>query len=145
MDMLSGRRAGFLLTRRDSTVLRIRGIILSICAVGFLHCYWISVQLGYMTGPLMRAMPEYWIMSTWLPFGIALFHASNTRFLHVARGQRRFVVSEKVDDQHKKGKTLVARFRRMGHTRKVLLWWELECCSRWVRPSGAFQSLDKVG
>lgn len=110
----------FLYRRRDSPVLRIRGILLSFCAVGFLHCYFISVQLGYMTGPVMPGDAEYWIMGTWLPLGIALFHASNSRFLHIAKKQRRFV--QKMDEKPKPSeKGLLARFRRQSHTRKVFL------------------------
>lgn len=113
----------FLYRRRDSPILRIRGILLSICAVGFLHLYWVSVQFGYMYGPIMPPEAEYWLMSTWLPFGIAFFHASNTRFLHVARAQRRFVVYEKINDKPQQGraKGLLERFRRMDHTRKVFV------------------------
>ena len=83
--------ATWLLAKRDSPILRIRGLPLSLCAVGFLHGYWVSVQLGYMTYPAMPGDAEYWIMGTWLPFGIALFHASNSRFLHVAQKQKKFV------------------------------------------------------
>lgn len=113
--------AVFLVLRRDSPVLRIRGIPLSLCAVGFLHCYFISVQLGYMTGPVMPGDAEYWIMGTWLPLGIALFHASNTRFLHVARAQRRFVQPSSDEKPKQNGTGLIARFRKLDHTRKVFI------------------------
>ena len=118
--------AFFLYRRRDSPVLRIRGIGLSLSAVGFLHLYWISVQLGYAYRFAMPGDAEYWIMSTWLPLGIALFHASNTRFLHVARAQRRFVTYEKISDGQQqqpgaKSKGLLTQFRRMDHTRKVFV------------------------
>lgn len=135
----------FLLRNRDSPILRIRGIALSIFAVGFLHCYWVSVQFGYTTGPVMPGDAEYWIMSTWLPLGIALFHASNTRFLHVARAQRRFVAYEKVEaGQQTNGrrKGLLARFHRMGHTSKVfaLVGAGMVFHVRSPRPGVAFQS-----
>lgn len=119
---------GFLLKKRDCQILRVRGIVFSICAVGFLHCYWISVQLGYTFAPVMPGDGEYWIMSTWLPLGVALFHASNSRFLHVARAQKRFVQQQDQQEpdveersQMAKGKGLLARFKRLEHTRKVFV------------------------
>jgi hypothetical protein len=33
-------------------------------------------------------------MGTWFPLGIALFHASNLRFLHVAKLQKQFARPE---------------------------------------------------
>lgn len=113
--------AVFLLRRRDNPVLRIRGIPLSLCAVAFLHGYFISVQLGYMTGPVMPGDAEYWIMGTWLPLGIALFHASNSRFLHVAKAQRRFLQVENNEKPKSTSKGLIARFRRQDHTKKVFI------------------------
>lgn len=113
--------ATFLFLRRDSPVLRIRGIPLSLSAVAFLHGYFISVQLGYMTGPVMPGDAEYWIMGTWLPLGIALFHASNSRFLHVAKAQRRFVEHSPKEKPTRNGTGLIARFRKQDHTRKVII------------------------
>lgn len=125
--------AVFLFRRRDtSPVLRTRGISLSIASVALLHGYWISVQLGYMFAPLMPGDAEYWIMSTWLPLGVALFHASNTRFLHVAEAQRRvfFRLRGGSHDHGKvawlpgaggKRKGMIARFRRLDHTGKVFV------------------------
>lgn len=111
----------FLLLKRDAQPLRIRGVPLSVCAVTLLHCYWISVQLGYIVRNVMPGDAEYWIMGTWLPLGIALFHASNSRFLHVARAQRRFMPQEGERQEPQKAAHggLLARFRRMEHTNKV--------------------------
>jgi hypothetical protein len=33
---------------------------------------------------------EYWIMGTYLPYSIALFHTSNSWFLHVAKHQWKY-------------------------------------------------------
>ncbi|TPX12655.1 uncharacterized protein E0L32_000832 [Thyridium curvatum] len=71
----------FLLRRRDMPMLRIRGLPLSFAAVALLHCYWGAGQTAYVYGSLMSSKIEYWVMGIWLPFGIALFHASNSRFL----------------------------------------------------------------
>jgi hypothetical protein len=81
----------FLFHHRHMSFLRIRGLPLSFAAITLLHLYWAAVQLVYTLGHWFPDGLEYWIMSIWLPFGIALFHASNSRFLHVASLQRRFV------------------------------------------------------
>lgn len=109
--------------------LRIRGIPLSVCAVALLHGYWASVQLGYVVRDAMPGDAEYWIMGTWLPLGIALFHASNSRFLHVARAQRRFLTAEEEEAEQQKREEaerggasprgLISRVRRMEHTSRV--------------------------
>lgn len=109
--------------------LRIRGIPLSVGAVALLHGYWASVQLGYVVRDAMPGDAEYWIMGTWLPLGIALFHASNSRFLHVARAQRRFLTAEEEEEEaEQQGKNeqdagaprgLLSRVRRMEHTSRV--------------------------
>ncbi|KAE8132418.1 hypothetical protein BDV38DRAFT_275102 [Aspergillus pseudotamarii] len=72
-------------------VLRVRGLPLSLSAIAVLHIYWVSVQFGCMIGALMPGDIEYWIMGTYLPCGIALFHASNSQFLYVAALQKKYV------------------------------------------------------
>lgn len=80
----------FLWIRRNMPILRVRGLPLSIGAVLLMHVYWVCVTTGYVYGPVMPEVAEYWIMGLWLPFGVALFHASNSRFLYVADAQRKF-------------------------------------------------------
>ncbi|KAH7145504.1 hypothetical protein B0J13DRAFT_322945 [Dactylonectria estremocensis] len=115
----------FLYRRRDMPMLRMRGLPLSFGAVVLLHLYWGAVQTGYCYGPIWPPWVEFWIMSIWLPFGIALFHASNSRFLHVASGQRRRFVDEKDHgskaDRTNKSTTLMGRFKALDYTRKMLL------------------------
>ncbi|KAJ4124579.1 hypothetical protein NW754_000277 [Fusarium falciforme] len=84
----------FLWHRRDMSILRIRGLPLSFLAITLLHLYWCTVQTGYVYLPLAIAEVEYWIMSIYLPCGIALFHASNTRFLLVAKAQKELFTSD---------------------------------------------------
>ncbi|KAJ2962417.1 hypothetical protein NQ176_g10937 [Zarea fungicola] len=71
----------YLWIKRKTQVLRIRGLPIAFVGILFMHIYWICVVTGYVYGPLMPEVAEYWIMGIWLPLGIALFHASNTRFL----------------------------------------------------------------
>lgn len=112
----------FLYTRRKMPILRIRGLPLSFGAVILLHIYWLAVQWGYTYGHLMPAYVEFWIMGLWLPFGIALFHASNSRFLYVAQAQKRYLrTSGESLDRTGRSKTLWGRFRAMDYTNRMLL------------------------
>lgn len=114
----------YLIVNRNSPALRVRGIGLSLSAIGFLHLYWISVQFGVMAGNLMPGDAEFWIMGIYLSCGMALFHASNTRFLHVAHVQKSYVKhdNDSIDDEDSKNKGgLIQRFRRLDYTIKVLV------------------------
>ncbi|KAF7548506.1 hypothetical protein G7Z17_g7018 [Cylindrodendrum hubeiense] len=79
---------------RHNPILKIRGLPLSFAAITFLHTYWILGQITYPIGgtmPLVLAYDiQYFFMGIWFPLGIALFHASNIRFLHVAKLQKQF-------------------------------------------------------
>ncbi|KAK0757272.1 hypothetical protein N5P37_009991 [Trichoderma harzianum] len=110
----------FLWVRRDMPILRIRGLPLSFAAISFMHLYWLAVQLGYWYGALMPELAEFWIMGIWFPFGIALFHASNSRFLYVADAQRKFIRSETpsiVIDR----RSLLGRWRSIDYNRRTLI------------------------
>jgi len=48
------------------------------------------LHLVYMMGPGFPCTAEFWIMSIYLPLGIALFHASNSQFLYLASRQKQF-------------------------------------------------------
>lgn len=118
----------FLVIRRQSPVLRVRGIWLSFAAIVFLHLYWASVQFGTMIGAIMPGDAQYWIMGLWLPWGIALFHAYNTRFLHVAKQQKKYAHPDHRPfrpmplplDSKGKG-SLMARFRALDYNTRTLI------------------------
>jgi hypothetical protein len=84
----------FCLLHRRHLILRHRPLVLSFVAIGMLHSYWIMAQLVYPIGGTMPVVVaydvQYFVMGTYFPLGIALFHAANTRFMHVARLQRQF-------------------------------------------------------
>ncbi|KAF4963054.1 hypothetical protein FSARC_8906 [Fusarium sarcochroum] len=79
--------------RRDP-ILRLRGLKLSFSAITLLHIYWVLGQLQYsilvVIPPIVALNLQYFVMGIYFPLGIALFHASNTRFLHVAKLQKKF-------------------------------------------------------
>lgn len=112
----------FLYSRRDMPILRIRGLALSFAGVTCLHMYWAAVTTGYVYGHLMPAAAEFWIMGIWLPFGIALFHASNSRFLHVAKAQKKYAQTGRGKRTPVKPSKwpLVDRFRQKDYTTKML-------------------------
>ncbi|GLI77871.1 hypothetical protein PoHVEF18_006167 [Penicillium ochrochloron] len=120
----------YLIFHRNSTPLRLRGIWLSLSAVVLLHLYWITVQLGLLVGSLIPGNAEFWIMGTLLPCGIALFHASNSRFIHVANLQKRYtrpnsrIVGLPYGNtafEPKGGRGLIDRFRHFDYTTKSLI------------------------
>ncbi|KAH8661152.1 hypothetical protein BGZ61DRAFT_432911 [Ilyonectria robusta] len=113
----------FLWRRRDMPLLRIRGLPLSFAAIILLHLYWGAVQTGYVYFPLATPELEFWVMSTYLPFGIALFHASNSRFLHVAKTQKELFAMEKDPSktQRSKPSSLKGRFQSLDYTKKILV------------------------
>ncbi|KAF9876851.1 hypothetical protein CkaCkLH20_05697 [Colletotrichum karsti] len=117
----------FLFVNRQMPFLRIRGLALSFGAVTMLHLYWISVQIGLAIGQYVPDGAEFWVMGLYLPFGIALFHASNSRFLHVAKAQKRYAGKPAVlaEPEHKtcncRDKTLVGRFRKLDYSNKMLV------------------------
>ena len=112
----------FLWRHRQMPMLKIRGLPLSFAAVILLHMWWVAVQTGYFYGYLFPDGVEFWIMSIWLPFGIALFHASNSRFLHIAGGQKKFVQrGAAAVPASAKRRPLFRRLARLDYTRKMIL------------------------
>ncbi|KAG6006908.1 hypothetical protein E4U21_006628 [Claviceps maximensis] len=123
----------FCILNHKNPILKIRCIPLSFGAILMLHCYWVLAQITYsvgMTMPIVLAYDiQYFFMGIYYPLGMALFHASNLRFLHVARMQRQFVhpelgVGEQRISGHCKGKTtlLLRRWRNWEYTARIMFW-----------------------
>lgn len=118
----------FCLVNRNNPVLKIRGLPLSFAAITFLHAYWVLAQVTY---PVGRTMPivlaydiQYFFMGMWFPLGIALFHASNARFLYVARRQKQFTqtgvkVQERCDGG---GTSLLYRLRNIPYLTRIFIF-----------------------
>ncbi|KAJ4396023.1 hypothetical protein N0V93_000239 [Gnomoniopsis smithogilvyi] len=107
----------FLWRRRNLPLVKVRGIHLTFTAIAFLHTYWMAVQLAYIANPF-PAQAQFWIMGLYLPIGIALFHASNSRFLYVAKQQRRFAQEGTANSVNYYKK--LGRWRLGGHTGKMM-------------------------
>jgi hypothetical protein len=84
----------FLVKNRKLPFLRLRKLPLGILAVCTLHVYWCLCMLAYVLNGFFACSIEYWVMSTYLPVGIALYQASNMQLQHVAGLQQR-IASEK--------------------------------------------------
>ncbi|OCT53404.1 integral membrane protein [Cladophialophora carrionii] len=81
----------FLIRHRRQPYLRMRNIPLAVSAVATLHVYWVLCMIAYVLNAYFPCATEYWIMSIYLPLGIALFQATNAQLLSVATAQKRYV------------------------------------------------------
>jgi hypothetical protein len=79
-----------LLRNRHLPFLRIRNVPLSIGAVGCLHVYWMLCMFAYTMNGYFPCSTEFWIMSIYLPLGIALFQAANSQLLYISRMQKKY-------------------------------------------------------
>ncbi|KAJ5180454.1 hypothetical protein N7492_003664 [Penicillium capsulatum] len=114
----------YLIVNRNSPTMRLRGIGLSMSAIVFLHLYLWVCQYGLMVGTLEPPVVQYWIMGIYLPTGIALFQASNSRFLHVAKLQKRYFRPESRLDRPSDAPGnggLIARFKRLNYNTRMLI------------------------
>jgi hypothetical protein len=80
----------FLWYKRQLPSLRIRRIPLLLTGVFFLHSYAMLCLIAYPIQEYISCTLEFWVMSILVPFGIALFHAANSQFLHMASRQKQF-------------------------------------------------------
>ncbi|TLD08111.1 hypothetical protein PspLS_12126 [Pyricularia sp. CBS 133598] len=114
----------FLYYNRAMPLVRIRGLRLTFAAVILLHFYWILCQFGLLIFEYVPPEIMFWVMGMYVPWGIALFHASNSRFLYVAEAQKRFVGKTTVARQKpfaSKNKTLLGKFWKMEYERRIVV------------------------
>ena len=81
--------AGLLIANRREQCIRIRNLPLVLSAVGCLHVYWILCLVAYSMNGRYPCVAEYWVMSIYLPLGIALFQANSMQLLSVFLVSRR--------------------------------------------------------
>ncbi|KAF5713319.1 transcriptional activator of allantoin GABA catabolic [Fusarium globosum] len=117
----------FCWANRNNPLLRLRGLVLSFSAIVLLHLYWILGQIVYPVGPTIPIVLaydiQYFFMGIWFPLGIALFHASNSRLLHVAKLQKKYS-SAGLRDQFNTAQpynSWLYRFKGLEYTKKVLI------------------------
>lgn len=88
----------YLWINRNIPSLRMRRIPLLFAGIIPLHLYAIVCLLAYSIGPLVPCTAEFWVMSLYLPLGIALFHATNSQFFHLASRQKQFAHMSRLQD-----------------------------------------------
>lgn len=85
----------WLVVHRNLPYLKIRNMRLAITATSFLHVYFVKILLAYTTNGHFLCSAEFWIMSIYLPFGIALFQANMVQLLSISVQQRRLLDGER--------------------------------------------------
>lgn len=121
--VLTGAMA-FLLRHRRLPFLSQRRLPLVFSAVILLHLYGISCMPGVLLIPLVPCDVQYWVMSIYLPFGMALLQASNSQLQSVAVQQRRWACFDGLEDRSLEEKSPLSWWRRIlqrqDETDKVL-------------------------
>lgn len=114
---------------RHTPVMKIRGMLLSFTAISFLHAYWILAQITYpiaATIPIVLAYDiQYFFMGIWFPLGIALFHASNCRFLHIAKLQKQFTyptLQRRADGCNGQKTSFLCRLRNISYSYRIMIF-----------------------
>ncbi|GKT63101.1 integral membrane protein [Colletotrichum tofieldiae] len=119
----------FLWANRTNPILKIRGLPLAFGSIIFLHLYWCMAQITYPIGGTMPVViaydVQYFVMGIWFPLGIALFHASNSRFLHVAKLQRLHFTGKGA--HYRRGcngakTSWLCRFRNMDYEKRLMIF-----------------------
>jgi len=93
MILMSGM--AWLIWHRQLPSLRMRNIPLAITSVCFLHVYLLKICLAYTTNGHFLCAAEFWIMSIYLPFGIALFQANLVQLQSISAQQQKLLSLER--------------------------------------------------
>lgn len=124
----------FLYRHRRLPFLQIRKLPLVFTAIIVLHGYGFICTLGLTVGQVVPCDAQFWIMSVYLPVGMALLQAANSQFLHVAGQQRKFAkfnnleeygLSEKhrpVDPTLSWWRRSIEKLRRLDKTTQILVY-----------------------
>jgi hypothetical protein len=88
----------FLYRHRRLPFLQIRKLPLVFTAVINLHIYGAICMLGLTVGQVVPCDAQFWIMSIYLPFGMALLQAANSQFLYIASQQRKYARFNTLED-----------------------------------------------
>ena len=105
-----------LIINRNLPFIRIRNVPLSVSAVATLHVYWCLCITAYTLNGNFPCGTEFWIMSIYLPLGVALYQASNTQLLYIAGLQQKFAYGEFETAES-------APNTRKSTWRRLITWW----------------------
>lgn len=111
----------WLIHNRHLPFIRVRNLPLAITSTTFLHLYLIKICLAYTTNGHFLCSAEYWIMSVYLPFGIALFQAYLVQ-LRSLWEQQQMLVSRSLDvrdrDCERRSKSLLQLWHDLSSSKK---------------------------
>lgn len=86
---------GWLIYHQTLPSIRMRNIPLAVASTSFLHVYLVKIVLAYTTNGNFSCAAEFWIMSIYLPFGIALFQANMVQLLSISTQQRKLLQGDR--------------------------------------------------
>ncbi|KAI9697401.1 MAG: hypothetical protein M1836_004679 [Candelina mexicana] len=86
---------GLLYYYRNLPFIRIRDTTLVLSSLMMIHVYLCIILLVYPVNGQFSCSLEFWIMSIYLPFGIALFQAQNMQLLSLSCRQKQFMYNQK--------------------------------------------------
>ncbi|KAI5370986.1 hypothetical protein Slin15195_G018570 [Septoria linicola] len=84
---------GWLVLNRNLPFVKIRNVPIAVTSVSCLHIYLIKIVLAYTTNGHFLCALEFWIMSIYLPFGIALFQANLVQLHSISDQQQKLATS----------------------------------------------------
>nr|POE53482.1 hypothetical protein CFP56_28704 [Quercus suber] len=81
----------WLLWNRRRPYIRMRNLPLAITSTALLHVYLVKIFLAYTTNGHFLCSAEFWIMSVYLPLGIALFQANALQLRNISDQQQKLL------------------------------------------------------
>lgn len=84
----------WLISKRRVSFIKMRNLPLALASTLFLHVYLVKIMLAYTTNGHFECSAEFWIMSIYLPFGIALFQANVTQIRSISDRQGRLLLRQ---------------------------------------------------
>ncbi|KAF2735269.1 hypothetical protein EJ04DRAFT_435303 [Polyplosphaeria fusca] len=90
----------YLHLHRHLPCLQIRRLPLVFAGLLSLHAYGAVCLVGYVIAPLAPCSAEYWLMSLYLPFGIAMFQTANSQFFYISSRQKSYAYRTSLRDSH---------------------------------------------
>ena len=117
----------WLVAHRHLPYLKMRNIPLAVAATSFLHVYLIKIMLAYTTNGHFPCSAEFWIMSIYLPLGIALFQANMVQLLSISTQQRKLLDGDRMSIQesprHQSGlRGLWSRWQSLTELQKTYVY-----------------------
>lgn len=114
----------WLVAHRQLPCLKMRNIPLAVAATSFLHVYLVKIMLAYTTNGHFLCSAEFWIMSIYLPFGIALFQANQVQLLSISTQQRKLLDGERlsIHEPYRCQRSLWSRWRSLSALKQTYVF-----------------------